>query len=221
MNFHIEVPNAGFVVFRKPIRLRFAFGDQGWVDPYSRPQFRYFENYHAEWWNVSKTCVSDQVTDIWDPISKIFEISICHLSLFAIFAQFVSSEPTELVPDVTRPKSYDSPVFFLILAGFVVLGVFLCCVCYFVWIRPSRGMSRRPLAFSELGIRPVQERLHRRHLVYETEPPVPSQPAQALEDSERPRRRVLPSALPNELPGQPQAIAGDCVFAIGDGSAVI
>lgn len=160
LNFHIEVPTAQFVVFRKPIRLQFHFGAKGWQDPYLRPQLRYWEAYHEEWRTVSDSCPAEQVYDRWNKLHQIYEISICHLSQFALFEYFVPPEKPTLAPPQPRVQSYTDPVFFIILAGSMVGGILICCACYFGGIRGI--ITTKKVNYSTLGIRSVSERLPRR-----------------------------------------------------------
>merc|ERR1712048_1505340 len=62
LNFHIEVPEAQFVVFKKPIRLQFSFGRKGWQDLYYRPKLYYWESYKEEWSDVHHTCPPSRYT---------------------------------------------------------------------------------------------------------------------------------------------------------------
>jgi hypothetical protein len=160
LNFHIEVPTAQFVVFRKPIRLQFHFGSKGWQDPYLRPQLRYWEAYHEEWRPVSDSCPAEQVYDRWNTLHQIYEISICHLSQFALFEYFVPPSKPTLPPPPPRVQSYSDPIFFIILAGSAVGGVLICCACYWGGIRGI--ISTKKVNYSNLGIRSVSERLPRR-----------------------------------------------------------
>jgi len=157
MNFHMEVPASQFVVFRKPITLQFLFGRKGWPDLYFRPRLRYWEAHEDTWRDVAATCPPDQVFDRWNELHRIYEISVCHLSQFAVFQEFEPVAPTTAAPPSPRPESYGGATFWLILGGSAILGVLVCCVCYFAFAKKDNG--RRTSAYKDLGIKPVSERL--------------------------------------------------------------
>jgi len=163
VNFHIEVPYTQFVVFRQPVRLQFKFGPEGWEDAYSRPELRYWEPYYEEWRSVVETCPAEQVLDRWNKEHRIYEISVCHLSQFAVFEQFAPPQTTTASPTLSRAASYDNPTFFVVLGGVVVAAALMCCLCYWVFVR-SMAIGRRPLAYGKMGIKPVTERLPSRRL---------------------------------------------------------
>merc|ERR1719326_2073758 len=130
LNFHMEVPASQFVVFRRPIRLQFIFGQQGWQDLYFRPRLRYWETHDDRWRDVAATCPQEQVYDRWNELHRIYEISVCHLSLFSVFEDFEPPAPTTSAPAPARPESYGGATFFIVLGALVLVGMLTCCVCY-------------------------------------------------------------------------------------------
>jgi len=164
LNFHMEVPATQFVVFRQPIRLQFIFGRQGWKDLYFRPRLRYWETHHDQWRDVADSCPQEQVFDRWNELHRIYEISVCHLSQFAVFEGFEPPALTTAAPAAQRPRSYAGAAFFIALAGVVVGGALICCCCYFGCSQSAARNFRRPLAYKDMGIRPVNERLPSRRV---------------------------------------------------------
>lgn len=160
LNFHMEVPATRFVVFRRPIRLQFIFGQEGWQDPYFRPKLRYWETHDDLWKDVASTCPQEQVHDRWNKLHRIYEISVCHLTQFAIFEVFEPAAPTEPPPVPPRPKSYGGATFFIVLGGCVIGGALVCCICYFGCVRRRRGA----VAYKDMGIKSVNDRLPSRRL---------------------------------------------------------
>lgn len=163
LNFHIEVPGAQFVVFRQPLRLQFDFGTEGWPDRYFRPKLMYWETFREQWRLASSTCPSQQVYDRWNDQYNIYEVSICHLTLFAVFEVFSQPPPTTVPPPPSRPSSYTSPAFFVILGGAVIVLVLMGCLCYWAFIRPGLTV-KNTRDFNSIGIRSVADRLPSRRV---------------------------------------------------------
>jgi len=164
MNFLIEVPSTQFLVFRNPIRLQFTFGRHGWEDSYFRPQLRYWEAYHEEWRPAAASCPPGQAYEHWNDLHRIYAVSLCHLSQFAVFEYFAPPPQTTTVQPHEQPESYNDPVFFVILTGCMVAVLSFCVILYVVRTRLSLSSACSQTTFEELGIRPVTERLpSRRH----------------------------------------------------------
>jgi len=219
VNFHMEVPASRFVIFRKPIRLQFIFGRQGWQDLYYHPRLSYWEEHHEEWRSVTSTCPQEQVFDRWNDLHRIYEVSVCHLSQFALFEDFEPPPPTTEPPPPSRPSSYNSPTFFATLGGSVAGAIILCCICYLLCCRSTLRASERPMVYSNMGIKSVTERLPRRRLgnsgrfsiqdaprlaAEEMQPALAAEPVWAAEPApaaelERPPR-ALPAHEPLALP---------------------
>lgn len=95
---------------------------------------------------------------------RIYEISVCHLSQFAVFEGFEPPALTTAAPAAQRAKSYAGAAFFILLAGVVVGGAVICCCCYFGCSQSAARNFRRPLAYKDMGIRPVTDRLPSRRV---------------------------------------------------------
>lgn len=160
LNFHMEVPATQFVIFKRPIRLQFIFGREGWQDTYFRPRLRYWETHDDLWRDAESTCPQEQVYDRWNKLHRIYEVSVCHLSQFAVFEVFEPAAPTIPPPVPGRPESYAGATFFIVLAGCVVGGALICCVCYFGCARRRRAN----IVYKDMGIKSVNDRLPSRRL---------------------------------------------------------
>mmetsp|Transcript_81856 Transcript_81856/g.232020 ORF Transcript_81856/g.232020 Transcript_81856/m.232020 type:complete len:945 (+) Transcript_81856:47-2881(+) len=162
VNFHVDVPNTNFVVFRQPIRLQFTFGRQGWQDGYFRPQLRYWEAISQKWRPAFDTCPSETAYERWNDLHRIYAVSFCHLTQFAIFeVPLTSVITTTAAPRVDRPGSYESPLFFVILVVVVVFMLLLCgALC-----RGKLVGKKADLIHKELGIRPLTDRIPRKRRV--------------------------------------------------------
>lgn len=162
LNFNIDsYGSEEFVVFQKPLRLQFNFGQAGWPYENHQPELYYWETWWEEWRPVVDTCPPEQVYDRWNPALAIYEVSVCHLTQFAIFKAYI--EPTTSSPpvEVVREPSYDDPSFFIILAGCVLGSVIICCICYWGWVEPILK-KKRPQTYAAIGIRPLRQRFPRR-----------------------------------------------------------
>jgi len=160
MTFHIEVPDTKFVVFKKPMRLQFVFGQQGWSDNYFRPSLHYWESYGEEWRSVTSTCPPEQIYDLWNEKLRVYEVSLCHLSLFTVFAKFAPPAAAEAVPEPPRPTSYNDPALFIVLGALAVASILVCCVFYWACIHtPQTSPEKNAVNFDELGIKSVSQRL--------------------------------------------------------------
>jgi hypothetical protein len=164
LNFHIEVPASQFIVFRRPIRLQFIFGRDGWSDIYFRPRLYYWETHEDRWTDVASTCSQEQRYDSWNELHRIYEVAVCHLSYFAVFGDFAPPASTTTAQAPPRPESYGGATFFIVLAGVVVCLGLVCCVCYFACVQQNSRRYRRPLAYKDMGIKPVNERIPSRGL---------------------------------------------------------
>lgn len=160
LNFHMEVPSTQFVVFQRPIRLQFTFGRDGWTDQDFRPRLHYWETQHEVWRSAASTCPPELVNDRWNALHRIYEVSLCHLSQFAVFASYDPPVSAEVAQAPPRPDSYEDPAFFAILGGAVLVGVLLCCVCYWACIHPQAAKGGPQ--YEDMGIRSAADRFPRR-----------------------------------------------------------
>jgi len=159
MNFHVEVPSTQFLVFRQPVRLQFSFGRHGWEDLYFRPQLRYWEAYHEEWRPAVASCPLGQAYENWNDLHRIYTVSLCHLSQFAVFEYFTAPASTTTAQPPLRPESYSDPVLLVVIAGVMVMVLLLCAIFYIMRTRRLVASAGNKVIFRELGIRPVTERL--------------------------------------------------------------
>lgn len=166
LNFHLEVPSTQFVVFQRPIRLQFTFGRDGWTDQDFRPRLYYWETQREVWREASSTCAPELVNDRWNALHRIYEVSVCHLSQFAVFASYDPPVSTQVAIAPPRPDSYEDPAFFAILGGAVLVGVLLCCVCYWACIHPAQAAKEGP-QYADMGIRSAADRFPRRNFAGE------------------------------------------------------
>lgn len=198
LNFHMEVPASQFVVFRQPIRLQFIFGRQGWEDRYFRPRLKYWETHDDLWKDVAATCPEEQVYDRWNELHRIYEISVCHLTQFAVFEDFDEPASTTIGPPPPRPESYGGAMFFIVLGGFVLVSILVCCVCYLGCVQKGPIGFRRQVAYKDMGIKPVHERLPSRRLG--ASPAFETMALPDLQDAEQDSRllAIAPPAAPQE-----------------------
>lgn len=205
----MEVPATQFVIFKRPIRLQFVFGREGWQDIYFRPRLRYWETHDDLWKDAESTCPPEQVYDRWNKLHRLYEVSICHLSQFAVFEVFEPAAPTIPPPVPGRPASYVGASFFLVLAGCVVVGAIICCVCYLGCARRRRGAVN----YKDMGIKSIDDRFPNRRLGnsaarFAQVLAVPELPDAELDDQPRHLRSLPPaeqSQLLEDLPPPPQA----------------
>lgn len=158
INFHIEVPGSQFVFFRRPIQLEISFGPQGWLDEQSWPQLRYWETYHEEWRLAVDSCTRSQAFEQWDRSVKIYRVSLCHLTQFAIFKNAVLPRTTTTSIPTERQESESTPVFF---AGFAGVVVFLSCLCCACACHCKKNKDRAPVhAVRTLSSNDTAQRVH-------------------------------------------------------------
>lgn len=160
LNFHVEVPQTQFIVFRQPIRLQFIWGRAGWQDIYFKPQLRYWEDYHEEWRIAADSCPPHQKFERWNDLHKVYTVAICHLSQFAVFELFSPPPPTTTAPPPPRPESDTNPMFFVV-AGIIILV--LLCICSMGYLLYKNCWKKQNVrTFHDLGILSVRDRLPNR-----------------------------------------------------------
>jgi len=159
-NLRIEVPNAKFVVFRKPVRLQLTYGPDGWTDNYFMPKLRYYETFREEWRDAAGSCPKESYHEHWDAAKRVYTVAFCHLTQFAVFETFVAASVLPTQPPPPRPGSHVNPIFFGVLGAVAFLAVIMCCAWYLLLVRPARR-KKRAVAFRDLGIRPVSDRAPR------------------------------------------------------------
>jgi len=157
-NLRIEVPDAQFVVFRKPVRLQLTYGPEGWTDNYFMPKLRYYETLTEQWRDAAGSCPQESFYEYWNSAQRIYTVAFCHLTQFAVFETFSPPSVVATQPPPPRPVSYVNPIFFGILGAVAFLAVILCCAWYLLLIRPARR-KQRAVGFRDFGIRPVSDRV--------------------------------------------------------------
>lgn len=157
-NLRIEVPDAQFVVFRKPVRLQLTYGPNGWTDNYFMPKLRYYETFREEWRDAAGSCPQESFHEHWDSVQHIYTVAFCHLTQFAVFETFLPPSVVATQPPPPRPGSYVNPIFFGILGAVAFLAVIVCCAWYLLHIRPAQR-KKRAVGFRDFGIRPVADRV--------------------------------------------------------------
>jgi len=158
-NLRIEVPDAKFVVFRKPVRLQLTYGPEGWTDNYFMPKLRYYETFREEWRDAAGSCPPESFLETWNAAQRIYTVDFCHLTQFAVFETFSPPPVVPTQPPPPRPGSFVNPIFFGILGAVAFLAVIMCCSWYVLFVRPARRARKRKVGFRDYGIRPVSERL--------------------------------------------------------------
>jgi len=193
INFHLEVPDSEFVVFREPVRLQFIFGAEGWPSLAFRPQLYYWEDFVEEWRPTDATCAAEKVYNRWNEQHRIYEVSICHFSQFSIFQVFDVATTSTAAPASDSDDSFDDPLFWVVLLSAIALGVLACCFGYWAFMHPK--MQEKDISINQLGIRSVADRLPSRFAgsnqrtkpsdALETDLLVPvGSPAAAIEDQQ-------------------------------------
>mmetsp|Transcript_77843 Transcript_77843/g.170512 ORF Transcript_77843/g.170512 Transcript_77843/m.170512 type:complete len:881 (-) Transcript_77843:342-2984(-) len=162
INFHMEVPDTEFLVFRKPVRLQFNYGTLGWTDSYYRPQLRYWESYREEWMAAADSCPTDTYFEQWNDLHKIYTVAVCHLTQFAIFEYYDRITTTTVVAVSEEDSVTSDPLFFAAFFGAAAAVILFCVVLYLCRkLRHRRRFSSKPdkKEFEELGIKPMTDRV--------------------------------------------------------------
>mmetsp|Transcript_55057 Transcript_55057/g.128819 ORF Transcript_55057/g.128819 Transcript_55057/m.128819 type:complete len:829 (+) Transcript_55057:135-2621(+) len=157
INFHLEVPDSEFVVFREPVRVQFIFGTAGWPSLAFRPQLYYWEDYFEEWRRTDTTCPAEKAYNRWNEEHRIYEVSICHFSQFSIFQVFDTATTSTTRASSDSDDSFDDPLFWVVLLSAIALGILACCFGYWAFMHPK--VQDKEISINQLGIRSVADRL--------------------------------------------------------------